>query len=339
MHKKRIIFQVVFTLLLIVVIEGVSWGILKSRQQQVGFLLNLNYGRTVTGAAKMGFNEIDPLCGWALSNATLQSMGYETVNNCILLRSKGEFPVQPIKIFITGGSASDIALHKQNWPAKLHELLVKNRINAELYTGAVGGYSSGQELLKLMRDGIGLQPDIHLSYTGANDGDDGGYISDYEKDFYNTAYRQSITGTLLPNTVTLIKKIFRLGYYDLSIKQTATMQTFSFWKQNMKVMNGIARQNGHRFIGVLQPVLGAGNYHDAEMEAEYKWRVQGYRTYFPQAGKYITGDSVLHDFTHIFDTATGKVFVDDCHLTDPYQQVVAENVFKLLTDGGYIPVK
>lgn len=336
MNKKKIIFQVAFTILLCIIIESISWIILFRDSQQTAFLLNLNYGRTVKGAKNLGFNEIDPLCGWALSNAKLQSMGYETENNCIVLRSKGALSVPPIKIFVTGGSTSDIAMHPTNWPLKLHELLSEKHINATIYIGAIAGYSSGQELLKLLRDGISLKPNIHISYSGANDGDDGGYVSSYEKDFYKTAYRESVTGVILPNTIFLIKKIWRIGYYGLTIKENNSSQPFDFWKQNMGTMSGIAMKNSYQFIGILQPVLGGGNYRDEKLEGDNKWRMKIYNDYFSKAREYIPLDSSLHDFTNIFDTATGKVYVDDCHLTDPYQNVVAKKIFELLSEGGYL---
>jgi hypothetical protein len=339
MNKKKLIFQITFAFLLCVIIESISWVILSKQHQQVKFLINLHYGQTVKGAKELGFNEIDPLCGWALSKAKLQSMGYVTEKNCVVLKSRGDFPIPALKILITGGSTSDIATHPTNWPQKLHDLFLKNHINATIYVGAIAGYSSGQELLKLIRDGISLKPDIHLSYSGVNDADDGGYISNYEQDFYKTAYRQSVTGTILPNTMLLVKKIFQLGYYGLSIQVNEPIQAFDFWKQNMAAMDGIAWKNGYKFIGILQPVLGGGNYLDQKLEENYKWRVKLYEGYFSKARKYVPCDSSLYDFTNIFDTAKGKVYVDDCHLTDPYQIVLATNIFNLLSDGGYLSKK
>lgn len=336
MNKKQAIFQLSFGLLLLVVIEGVCWMLLKREGQQVDFLISLHYGRVVNATKEQGFNEIDPLCGWALSNQSIKKKGFEVEQNCVVLRSEGITPSKPLRILITGGSTSDIVMQRENWPMKLHEQFKRDSINTIIYVAAVAGYSSGQEMLKLLRDGINLNPDIHISYSGANDGDDGGYVSDYEKDFYATAYQQSMTSALLPNTVFLIKKTFNLGYNDLAIKKTVPMDAYQFWKRNMHAMGGIAHKNGYKFIGILQPILGGGNYHDQNQENEYEWRVKMYEQYFSKARAYIPSDTSLHDFTHIFDTATAKVYADDCHLTKPYQTVVANQVYQMLLSGGCI---
>src|SRR5688500_20184023 len=92
MNKKKLFFQIAFTLLLCIMVEGIAWLVLRQQHQQTAFLLNLHFGKEVAAVKEFGYNEIDPLCGWALSNAKLESMGYETEQNCIARRSKGERP-------------------------------------------------------------------------------------------------------------------------------------------------------------------------------------------------------------------------------------------------------
>ena len=56
-----------------------------------------------------------------------------------------------------------------------------------------------------------------------------------------------------------------------------------------------------------------------------------YKDYFPKASKFIKEkDSSLYDLTNLFDTAKGKVFIDDCHISESYQWVVANHIFTLL---------
>jgi len=336
-NKKFIIIQFIIVTSICLFMETVSFFVLEAQKQSVGFFFNLNGRNEVNEVKGFGFNEIDPLCGWAMSNKSIESMGYETQQNCEVLRSKGDFPSVPLKIFITGGSTSNIALHKENWPNQLHQLFIKNKINAIIYAGGVGGFSSGQELLKLLRDGLPLEPDIHISYAGANDAADGGYVSKYEYSFYKTAYRESFTSPILPSTIFLIKKTLNLSYYDVSIKKVQPMNPFYFWKQNMTSMGSIAQKNDYQFIGILQPVLGIGKYKQANENnidpGNYR---KDYQSYYPKAKEFILKkDSSLYDFTNVFDTVRGNVFVDDCHINETYQPLIAAKVYNTLESMGY----
>lgn len=331
MRHFKIAFQVTIVIVLCLVLESASYFILRFQNISSKYLISFDADNQVKKMNSYGFDEIDPLCGWSMSNKYLNSIGYEVEQNCVVLRSYGDFPPKPIKIFITGGSTSDIALHKENWPNKLHEFFLKKKISAVIYVGAIGGYSSGQELLKLIRDGIALQPDIHISYSGANDGDVGGYVTSYERDLYENMFQRGDYSFLLPSTVFLIKRILYSGNSYLAIKKTEPIQAFDFWKQNMELMKGIDEQNKCQFIGILQPVLGVGKYHYHEQEDEFSYRVPMYKDYFPKASKFIKEkDSSLYDLTNLFDTAKGKVFIDDCHISESYQWVVANHIFTLL---------
>jgi len=331
-NKKTLLTQAILVILCLTALESVCWVWLKTNNLSVGYLVNFDYFNEVNGTKGFGFNEIDSLCGWAMSNARLENMGYETEHNCIVLRSKGTNPSTPLKIFITGGSTSDIALHKENWPVDLHQLLVKNKINAILYVGAVGGYTSGQELLKLLRDGVTMHPDIHISYAGANEGADLGYVSEYEYDFYHTAYRESLSSKLLPSTVLAVRKLLGISYYDLSIKPKKEIDPFIFWQQNVSYMHAAATAKKTKFIGLLQPVLAVTkNSTQSEKNLDPGNYGLKYKQYYPLAQEYIRTDgNGLYDLSGLFDTIQGQIYIDDCHINTPYQKIVANAVFNII---------
>ncbi len=335
MTSQKIVVQIIRGLVLCLFVESICFFILRSNNQSVGFLFNINGRNEVNKTKGFGFNEIDPLCGWATKSSTIQDMGYKVKYDCEVLQSNGDYPSKPIKILISGGSTSDIALHKENWPNELYKLFLEKKINATIYVAAVGGFSSGQELLKLLRIEWQIEPNIHISYSGNNDGEDGGYVSSYEQSFYETAYRERATSPILPSTIFLFKKALNLSYDDLIIKKKDSIPSFIFWKQNMNTMKGLAQINGYKFIGILSPILGFGNYHqDIEKDKDIIKRIEGYKQYYPQAQKHVLTDSLLYDFTGIFDTIKGQVYKDDSHINSVYQALVAQNVFKLLDAKG-----
>src|SRR5687768_13812443 len=123
MNKRRIIFQIAMVIGLCLLLETISYFILRSRNQSAGFLLDLIQNDFMHSVKGFGFDEIDPLCGWAMSNKAVEAKGFSTEQNCQVLISKADFPKVPVKIFITGGSTSDLALHADNWPSELQKLL------------------------------------------------------------------------------------------------------------------------------------------------------------------------------------------------------------------------
>lgn len=333
--KKRailVIYLMLTTLFLFFTIESVSYILLKSRGENVGFLYNSPTSNVVSNVAGMGYDEIDPLCGWGMSDEAIKKLGYVVDENCVVLEKSGHPQARPIKIFITGGSTTDLTINPRNWPSALRTLLIEHSINAKLYVAAQGGYSTAQELFTLLRSGLPLKPDIHISYSGVNEGyDDFGYVSDYEQSFFEHALKQKIS-SLLPSTVYLIRTAVNRKHTSLKLRKNKSMSPFSVWTQNMKIMKGIANEYNYAFVGILQPVAGISNKEDTTT-ANYK----NYSTYYPQAKSYIAqNDSSLYDFTPIFDTCKGKVFIDDCHITTPYQKVVARQIFELLWSEGWL---
>lgn len=336
MNRYPVILIALITVGLLLAIEAISWWKLSQQKHQFSFLVNMPVGSIVQKTTTSGFNEIDPLCGWAISNDAIVKLGFQVKSNCVEFSTDNKETSKPIKILITGGSASDVVTHPANWPTTFVSLLRQNKIQAKVYVAAIAGYTSGQELLKLIRDGLMVQPDIHISYSGANDGDDGGYVSDYEKEFYEKSLKEGNVSLFLPNTVYFVRNILLGGRNQPQLKQCQPIEGFDFWRQNMSIMESIAIKNRYNFIGILQPVLGQGNFRSHMLELKNKNRVEKYKEFYPKIIEYIPSDSCLLNFTNLFDTASSQVFVDDCHLTDPYQHTVAQAVFKELLDRHLI---
>lgn len=278
----------------------------------------------------VGFNQVDPLLGYSMPEKEIHAMGYETEHHSIVLRSPLKNKSR-VKIFITGGSTTDIALNHQNWPKHLSRLLEQQGICADLYVGAVGGYNSGQELLKLIRDGLKIQPDIYISYSGANETSPQSYTHEYEYDLQNQMIQKTNTGTFLPNTVLAVKK--KLGLQPLTLLEQTHQVDSSFWYTNMSSMHALAVENKAAFIGILQPVLGSGRHvQPLEME-RWKGDVAWFRQFYPVLQTSIQQHpDYLYDLSGVFDSIHEKVFVDDCHLTDTYQPFMAQKIFTLLRE-------
>jgi hypothetical protein len=324
---KLVLFNLLIIFVLLVAIEAVCCKLVGDKYHNVGFLIN-RHQLTEVFPYRV-FNEIDPLLGYAKSTSKLEREGFKVESNCMIL-STTEDTVGLINILITGGSTTDPSLDANNWPVELCKILKEHGVKAKLYVAAVGGYNSGQEVLKVMRDGLEVAPAIHLSYSSANDivGSQA-FVSYYEQFFYEQEFLKETTFWLMPNTVLLLRNALKLNSPDVYVHPHTPLPSAQFWLKNMRLMHGMAVENNYAFIGLLQPVLGSGKF-DQKIPV-YEVQIEKNKQTYPslkEAAK--QHPDFLVDLTAIFDTCTPDVFQDNCHIHDPYQKIVAQNIYAVM---------
>ncbi len=273
-----------------------------------------------------GFDEIDPLLGWGMSETRLRDHGFELRNGMPVLHSQSPVCNDTLRILVTGGSTTDVAMQADNWPMYLVQELSRKGICATVHMGAVGGYASGQELLRLIRDGHDLMPDIHISYSGANETSHPSLVSEYEMELFGKMMFEK-TSFLFPNIVFILREKFMpRPSASLHPHPSAPPQ----WTYHMDIMNAIAIGRGYVFIGVLQPVLGIGKIVQPDQEDRYRGFVEQYRDFYPTALADVQNRPYLVNMTALFDTVPGPVFLDDCHLRPEAQPIVAKAILNLI---------
>lgn len=329
---KKNIFILFATVLILIFIEFISVLLLKD--DKLPFLLNVSRNQrnnfNINYMKVFGFDEINPFTGWKMSEKRIKSLGYNLENGFVVLEYNSNKNCEEIKLFITGGSTSDIALDNYNWPILLSKILKEKGICHKIYIGSVGGYHTGQEFLQLITFLNYVKPDIHISYSGANDFGKLFYVSDYESDlFVNLLGNSSI---FLPNTIRLIKPKLK---YTLSEK--IQIKDLKFWKENMEKMQALANFYNYRFVSILQPVINYSGLNNNEppvnLEDEFDYFLKNYNTFYPDAINFADSTNYIFNFTNVFSGFDENVFLDDCHLKPEYQNIIAERVFNLINDN------
>jgi hypothetical protein len=180
-----------------------------------------------------------------------------------------------------------------------------------------------------------IEPDICISYSGANDLYHD-YASYYEYDFFSSNVSKSKSSVLLPNTLFVIKKWLGIRSVNMMEEKEDTVD-IKFWNRNMAMLNNLAVGRNAKFIGVLQPVLGVGKHkQDREMDI-YAGNIAGYKTYYPALmERCIQHPNYLYDMSMVFDSINDKVFMDDCHLTNTFQPFIAKRIVHLLQEKGIL---
>lgn len=330
--KSTYIYIIIAALGLLLIGEFVSY---KSLQKQGAneslFIQKKQSDELLVWEGKhLAYNTIDPLLSWAINPAAIEAQGYKTAHSAIVLEHFTNSPDTTI-IYISGGSTSDLMFDSDNWPIFLFQLLKENNYSTQIYIAAVGGYHSGQEYLKTIRDIADIKPDIHISYSGANELESKGYYSEYEYGLFKHLVNQRYTG-ILPN----LRKKISAPNSNLDLYQANQVNTFTFWKNNMRYMHALATLDDYQFYGILQPVIYYGSdkenpAFDQTLYAEYR---KDYDDFYPLAQQFARSTAYLWDFTNVFQNEDRLIFKDDCHLLDKKDQLyIGRQIFALITDS------
>jgi len=311
------------------VVEGVSRHVLERRGDARPFMFRWERSAEIDGARRIGFDRAHPLWGWNMSGDSLRSLGFETEGDLIVLTNTTD-PQNALRIYVTGGSTSDLALDPFNWPDALHRMLTDSGIGHIIYAAGVGGFNSSQEYLRLIQEGLPLRPHVHISYSGANEEGDFGYVTEYESDLYHRLISAYSEPLLMPNAVALLRQV--VGFDSrLTVPPLDPMGTFLHFRQNLLLMQAAAAAFGHVHIGVLQPLRGLGANDPASSYQRQRYWMTVYQAYYPEMKGFVAGhDGTLFDFTDLFDGVTSPVYVDDCHILPEHQPLIALRLFNIL---------
>lgn len=280
----------------------------------MGYIYNKHYFMTLGTEFYAPFPYIDPILSY--------SRGCEDFEKVPIATGKAEESRKKV-ILTLGGSTTDGSFYGiKSWPYYLQQKLGKG---AQIYNGGACGYTSSQELLKLVRDGFSaVKPDIVISYSGLNDS-----MSDAQN--FTLPYFESIMGNLV--------KCYRDNIGDVSdIYYGNEEENAQRYIINMRMMKGICEEMGSKFIAILQPTMWTGSrYMTDSIEQEYcelpsiERKIKTSGVFYDRVVKEIETYSYIYDFTQIFNDEK-RCFYEWVHCNEKGNEIIADRIYKLLID-------
>lgn len=250
-----------------------------------------------------------------------------------------------IKILTLGGSTSDSYLYPfKSWPELMHDLLTENGVENIVYSGGCAAYTSGQELLKLIRDISEIEPDIVINYNGYNDCflETNPYVSGYAKQICAYLTEAKYGKTLYTTS--------SFGYeLGINKKFKGKIEDFhDFWIKNNQIMDSVCNIAGVKHISILQPSLFSGNKSLSEYENSYSRNLcyvsadhyskadlaNRVHTFHDLAADDIKKYDWLYDFNDIFDEE--DVYYDICHVNENGNRILAQRIIDTLKSKKYL---
>ena len=338
MDRRKVssaVLVILITAGLLVVIELVSLGINRARDEWHPFLFSTP---TLKRFPFTEYTYLDPLLGHAHDVEALRREGLEAIPGFAILGDPDSR--EAMRIVLLGGSTTDAAICLGNWPPHLHRLIQARGIESVIYNGGVGSFDTDKELLKLIRDVLSLEPDLVISYSGANEVDPGANFPmahNYQvKIMERLAY--GATPPVLPNAVALANRFLRHGSIrGVNFGPEIDLPRPERWERNLRLMHAITKALGIDFLAVLQPVLGVGAYRPTAREeaiVETNDFCRRYPPFYEAAIPIARKLSFAADFTDLF-AEESDLYLDDCHLKDQGNRLVAEAMLREMEGRGF----
>ncbi|KAI4450899.1 hypothetical protein C823_005436 [Eubacterium plexicaudatum ASF492] len=241
-----------------------------------------------------------------------------------------------IVIALLGGSTTEGEGYSyKSWAELLFDKLTKKGYSVKVLNAGCGGYSTPQELGKLIRDIIPLKPDIIIHYTGVNDStlaNDYPFVHVYQKRFIaylaeEVEYQDDWRGTD--------------NKYTLGVKHNRSND--QMFIDNIKMMNIICKGYGIPYLAFLQPCLPAKK----EKLSDYGYEVLLHLSYDQKSWKPFENTRHFYekvceqisaygtDITSLFDGAD-DVYLDWCHVNEHGNEMIAQYMCEYLIRKGIV---
>ena len=333
-----------FALALLLLVEGAAWLLLSLGPGPAsGFLVSRGgefHRRLAKGfvGTSRGALAVDPHLGYAPEPA-FQVFG----------AGEGE---GVLRIVALGGSTTD-PYNQGHWSGALSDLLASEGIAARIYNGGVGSYSTNQEVIKLIRDALALDPHVVISVDGVNDLGLVKSISPFTSmvNHPQQAIMEYVVGSasqslFLPNLARLLgsgEKILQEPHWG----HPNEMKAEEVWEKHLRIMNAVSREFGIRYLAVLQPIMGFGSYDPSPREEEM-WEERKQRSrpdgtpYHVALTRYYEAAQVrCHQIPYCADLTgiyAGKtdLYNDPRHPNPEGYRLLGEAIFQELLDRGLL---
>ncbi len=355
------------TLIIILGLEFAAMTILSRTNSQKPFLVNIETDPFRNAIPiflphRFVFNRLDPHLGFAHSNSAIPEENLPKVPYTIMSDGmvayyvEAETPVEDYPrplIVALGGSTTDAIMYETSWPEELAKLMQEQGQPGTVINGGVGAYSSAQELIKLMRDVVPLQPDLVISYNGINDLGNWALeghpmVHPYQQKLFESIMDMDVDPYILPNTVGLFERLFitprapsklNTPEYGTEVYQTPGEN----WMHQVGMMQAISAYAGADFLHVMQPAGGLGSFVVPE-ETIAEEMDEGYLEALTATYDYARQVSAARDYaldlSMLFDGldyAFDEIYLEDArHLQPLGNAMVAEAIYAELRDRDLI---
>ncbi len=239
------------------------------------------------------------------------------------------------KIVVLGNSTSDPTTGNiKCWSELLYEKLMEKNYPIQVFCGAITGYSSTQEFLKLNRDVLNLNPNLVISFSGFNDVEGNStvekfpFLHKYQKKFYDFLQTNP---RLAPDSM-YVRNVSNVTHGIPCLKKD-----FEIWVDNMRKMHAVCSEFHIDFVAFLQPMvefMGPEKSPEQERIIEEFYGDVDYTEVIRTETEFCSGaKNEIYQYDYIIDLSDmfqddENVFYDTCHCNEKGNQKIADMIYK-----------
>lgn len=238
----------------------------------------------------------------------------------------GNNRISDYKILILGGSNTET--NRTPFPCWV-EIMFNNYLkekNVTIFNGAISGYTSSQEVMKLLRDIDRIKPNLVLSYGGYNNLYQ--YVEKSNRPFHIAISQKIFLQYAKKEELEMANELFDNGNEDV----------FECWVKHMKYLHAISMINESDFCAFVQPFI----YTKKCMNRHEKRLVKMLNTIFSneminKCKEYISmAEKASKEYNYIFNFTSileqKDVYMDICHVNKEGNMIIAEKVWMVVKE-------
>lgn len=245
------------------------------------------------------------------------------------------------RIVVLGGSTADQdTFLGTSWPEMLAQVISESGVDACVYNGAVTGFTSAQELMKLLRDVPALRPHAVIFYSGINN------IHLVSGQPFMTDYQIKLANTLDAAALPTVN-LGHLEPYRGLIHDAKGFDKAAWWMNHMELALTYCELIGAVPHVFLQPNLMT-KPKECLLPEEREYLInrsfmgrmgltpEGYGAIAQQLCSAVESrlpSSWLHDLTHVLDHAGEALYYDGIHVSDAGNAIIAQGVWAAIRDS------
>lgn len=193
----------------------------------------------------------DPIMGFTFKNKTdNEDVSYPTYGY------RNDSQEHIYQILVLGNSTSaEVGSREKQWSWYLSEILRSKNIPHQIICCGMVYYKVFQELLLLIRDGLGLQPDLVISYSGCCDHDNRNNLYYQFLHPWQRKLFLSISEAMDKNKMEWHEIPGYAAFSGVTFGIKKENNGLEDWFESESTMNDICRAKGIKFYAFWQPVL------------------------------------------------------------------------------------
>ncbi len=235
------------------------------------------------------------------------------------------------KIVVLGGSTSDGKLFPfKSWPELLYDKIDDDGV--VVYNAGVSGYTSAQELIKLIRDIVLLKPDMIIVYDGYNDTSE---INARPGKYFEFIYLKKALDFAREHISHDWDFVSRIDDVE-SGSAIPIIGNLENWLMNIEMMHAIASDRGIKFYSFFQPMLSSKKNLTKE-ERGIMFEVENFcglkktslmgKEFRNKINDIVKSHNYIYDLSHIFDDLPG-MYMDICHVREDANEIIAMEILR-----------